>query len=321
MPQTLLAAEMEHFVTLFDSKFLPQGLSLHQSLASHMQAFHLWVVCMDDLVHEQLIQLKIPNLTPVPVSDLETEALLAVKPGRTRAEYCWTITPFTPELVFSLDSSVKRVTYIDADLMFFNDPNILFGEFELSKKHVMITEHAYAPEYLKFLPTSGRFCVQFMVFDRSIEAQAILSWWKARCLEWCFARLEDGKFGDQKYLDVWPQMFPQDVHILKHSEHTLAPWNVDHLLNQQPPGFKPVFFHFHAFRIVSDHYVKLYEGYRIASSSKYLYHKYVHVLKQQIAMLRSHGIPLPILPEKDDVWTKLRSLVTMWKGFSAKVRI
>ncbi len=46
--------KIEHFCTLFDHKFLLIGMSLHQSLMTHAQPFHLWIVCMDELVEEQL---------------------------------------------------------------------------------------------------------------------------------------------------------------------------------------------------------------------------------------------------------------------------
>ena len=48
---------IEHFVTLFDSKFLPMGMALHDSLMIHAQPFHLWILCMDELVEKQLKQI------------------------------------------------------------------------------------------------------------------------------------------------------------------------------------------------------------------------------------------------------------------------
>ena len=312
---------MEHFITLFDSNFLPQGMSLHESLSRYVKDFHLWVVCMDEKVQVQLEILQLPHLTTISLTEVEDESLLSVKSGRTRAEYCWTITPFTPGLVFSRDLSAERVTYLDADLLFFASPDILFQEFKQSCKHVMITEHAYAPEYLKYMETSGRFCVQFMVFDRSARAERILAWWKARCIEWCFARLEDGKFGDQKYLDVWPQIFSEEVHILRQVENTLAPWNVDHLLKQKPFDFRPVLFHFHALRIIADDCIKLFDGYKVTQSSMYLYEEYLDILRSQIMRLRRHGIQMPVLAEQAGWRSQVRSWINSARGLSSRVKI
>src|SRR5262245_16846177 len=197
---------MEHYVTLFDGNFLPQGLALFESLKRHAGDHVLWVLCLDDRTQKTLEDLLNPNLRTIPLAEVETRDLLAVKPGRNFAEYSWTLTPFTPRFVFERDASVTRVTYLDADLFLLKSPRPIFEEFDASGKSVLITEHAYDVEYDQSA-TSGRFCVQFMTFVRD-SSEPVRSWWAERCLEWCFARSEDGKFGDQKYLDDWTDRFP-----------------------------------------------------------------------------------------------------------------
>jgi hypothetical protein len=234
---------MEHYVTLFDSLFLPQGLALHKSLENHAGNYTLWVLCMDDIAHQVLEQLNKPNIRLIALSEIETPELLAVKPGRNKAEYCWTLTPFTPKLVFERDNSVKRVTYLDADLFFLADVTPIFNEFEASGKAVLITDHAYSPECDQSA-TSGQFCVQFVTFKRD-KSEKVRSWWEARCIEWCFSRQENGKFGDQKYLDCWPDKFADDVHILQKQEWMLAPWN-----STRFPYSAGKVYHFHGLRIL-----------------------------------------------------------------------
>ena len=298
-------SRIEHFVTLFDNKFLPMGLCLHYSLMEHVQPFHLWILCMDEEVENQLKRLCLSHVTLIALSSVETKELLAVKKERTRGEYCWTLTPFTPQVVFDLDEKVERVTYLDADLFFFDSPQKLFDEFDASGKSVLITEHGYAPEYEQAL-VHGRFCVQFMTFRRSDPGMKVMKWWQERCLEWCYARVENDKFGDQKYLDVWPEIFINDVHVLSQVEKTLAPWNVRYF-SRISGKLHPVFFHFHGLRIVSNREILLYIGYRIGSRGLYFYDEYVMVMKKSFETMKSIGITIPVIPRIES-WPWLRRL-------------
>lgn len=241
---------MEHYVTLFDSLFLPQGLSLHSSLERHAGSYTLWVLCMDDEAKVVLEKLNKPNVKTIALSEVETPELLAVKPDRTMGEYCWTLTPLTPKIVFERDQSVQRVTYLDADLYFLKDITPIFQEFETSCKATLITEHGYAAEHDKSA-THGHFCVQFMSFIRD-KSEPVRAWWEEKCIEWCFDRLENGKFGDQKYLDDWPDLFSDLVHVLQHQEWTLAPWNATRF-----PYSSGKFYHFHSLRILDENYLTI----------------------------------------------------------------
>lgn len=285
---------VEHFVTLFDSKYLLAGLALHSSLQRNAGSYHLWILCMDALVEGQLSRLALPHTTLIPLRDFETRELQQAKATRSQGEYCWTVTPFTFQAVFTREPLAERVTYIDADLFFYRSPLGLLEEFTRSGKDVLITEHAYAPEY-DLAWKAGRFCVQFLTCRDTVGADKVIAWWQARCLEWCYARLEDGKYGDQKYLDWWPRLFPKEVHILAQTHETLAPWNADMFLSRS--GFRlPIFFHFHSFRIIDDSRAILYNGYRIGPEAQKLYQEYLESLKLGLALLRENRIPVATPP-------------------------
>ena len=67
--------------------------------------------------------------------------------------------------------------------------------------------------------------MQFMLFKNTEGGLKVLNWWRDCCLEWCYNRHEDGKFGDQKYLDDWTTRF-KNIHVLRNLGGGLAPWNV-----------------------------------------------------------------------------------------------
>jgi hypothetical protein len=274
---------LEHYVTLFDSAFLPQGLALHASMSRHAGAFTLWVLCMDDEVKSTLDRMGISTIRTVRLGDVETPELLAVKAGRNRAEYCWTMTPFTPKIVFDRDSEVRRVTYVDADMFLLKPPGPIFDEFRASGKAVLITEHAYDAE-CDSSATTGQYCVQFMTFVRG-ASNTVMQWWQDRCIEWCFDRIEDGKLGDQKYLDDWPTRFPTHVHVLSQIDVLLAPWNAKRF-----PYSRAIAWHFHGFRILGENRVLLRRGYSVPNVvDKMIYTPYMREIKN---ILENLGKPV-----------------------------
>lgn len=299
-------SSVEHFCTLFDKNYLPLGMTLHSSLMEHAQPFHLWVLCMDKVVEAQLKKLALPNTTTISLSTVETPELLGIKEGRSRGEYCWTLTPFTFQMVFDRDKTAQRVTYLDADLFFFDNPNILLQELTNTRKHVLITDHGYDPRYDQSAE-SGQFCVQFVTFNRSPEAFQVMHKWQAQCVEWCFNRHEQGRFGDQKYLDTWPIEFNEIVHIFQAPEKTLAPWNVKFYAARGKGKLSPVFYHFHGLRFLSPKLIRLYTKYKIGTQGKVLYDTYKTELSQSLKKLSSTEIPIPSLPEhKSEITTLLR---------------
>lgn len=278
---------MEHYVTLFDSLFLPQGLALQMSMERFAGDYTLWVLCMDDEVHDTLMKLNLANVRLMQLSKLETSELLAVKPARSVAEYCWTLTPFAPRFVFEADATVPRVTYLDADMWFRKNPAAIFSELDNSGKDVLITDHAYAAEHDQSA-TSGQYCVQFMTFTRK-GGELVRKWWEERCIEWCYSRCEDGKFGDQKYLDDWPTRFANSVHVLSNKELMLAPWNATRF-----PYGNSITWHFHSLRISSMHGKRLWVvtgSYLLPKCTRdNIYGPYLKDLKNAIKRIKDVGI-------------------------------
>jgi hypothetical protein len=272
-------SQLEHYVTLFDSAFLPQGLALHSSMRRNAGEFTLWILCMDDEVKTKLDSLEISTIRTIAVREIETPELLAVKPGRNRAEYCWTLTPFTPKIVFDRDPEVQRVTYVDSDVFLLKSPRPIFEEFETSGKAVMITDHGYDPEYDESA-TSGQYCVQFMIFTRD-ASEPVRQWWQDRCIEWCFDRSEDGKLGDQKYLDDWPTRFAKQVHVLAQLDLLLAPWNA-----RRFPYSRAIAWHFHGFRLLANNRILLHRAYQVPQVvDRMVYLPYMREIKNSLDII------------------------------------
>ena len=241
---------MYSYCTLFDSGYLTRGLAMYESLKKYSGKFHLYIFAFDDKSYELLKKLNLDCVTVVSLEDFEDEKLLSVKNSRSAGEYCWTCTPSIIKHcidTYSLDSC----TYLDADLYFFSNPSVLIDE--MGERSVLIIEHRYTPEYDQS-ETSGIYCVQFMTFKNNAKGMEVLNWWRESCNAWCYARFEDGKFGDQKYLDDWTTRF-EGVYVLENFGGGVAPWNVQQydLTNN---NFNLIFYHFHNYKLLENNKIE-----------------------------------------------------------------
>ena len=285
---------MLNFCTLFNSFYLIYGLQLYNCLIKLRVNFHLYIYAFDERTFSYFKEYALPNLTVIKLEDFEDRELLSIKSNRSFGEYCWTCTPSIIKHAiesFNLESCI----YVDSDLYFFDNPQVLIDE--MGNNSVLITEHRYTKIYDQS-DLSGIYCVQFMMFKNDAKGMKVLNWWRDACIEWCFSRFEDGKFGDQKYLDDWLTRF-EGVHSLRHLGGGVAPWNVqqyefvkngDRIVGKElsTGNFFPlIFFHFHGLKFYAEDVIKLTgEAYLISKGARDLIYK--DYLKGALKLIREN---------------------------------
>lgn len=254
------------FCTLFDSKYLDKGLALYESLKKVCPEFRLYIFAFDRKAFSFLKGRESENLKIFFIEDIENEEMRTAKYNRSRGEYCWTCTPIIIEYVLEVLKE-KICTYLDADLYFYQSPEILLSEFEKSEKSVMIIPHNYynCLESRLDEKNKGKYCVEFNTFCNDAEGRKVLKWWKERCLECCSSEVGEKTFGDQKYLDFFDEI-SNEVYVLKNQGAGVAPWNIaaykltgfngnEIRVRRGKEQMSLVFYHFHNIHYLSENTV------------------------------------------------------------------
>lgn len=210
---------MMTFCTLFDSNYISKGIALYLSIAKYTDNFVLFVMAMDRKCEAQLKSIAFSNMIVECIDDNMFPELEWAKKNRSRAEFCWTCGSVVTHLFFE-KYQLQEITYLDSDLMFFNSPSIIDQELKRKNASVGLSPH--------FIHNTlfGIYCVQYVYFKRDENGVACLNWWKDECLKWCYSQLEDGKYGDQKYLDYMHRLFNGVVDI-ENRGVGIANWNME----------------------------------------------------------------------------------------------
>ena len=211
------------YCTYFDHNYLSRAMLTIGSLRRFDAKSPIYVLALSELCETVLRELALPNVEIIPLAALEAAypELAAIKRERKTIEYYFTLSPFLPHYLFS-QTTADRISYIDGDLYFFTSPQPVLDS--LGDASVAITPHRFSFEFRNHL-VYGRFNVAWITYRRCAEGLECLNAYKADCTAWCYDRVEDGKFGDQKYLDTWPDRYPS-LKIIDHKGFNLAIWNV-----------------------------------------------------------------------------------------------
>lgn len=213
--------------TLFDANYLVKGLAFLRSLQIHQSDFQVFVLALDAATQRAVTALRDVRIVTLPFAALESYGLEEVLAPRTRAEQCWTLTPYWMRSVFEI-FQVPQLAYMDADSFLFHALDPLYREVTKHDASTAIIPHRFPPSLTQRAALNGIYNVNW-VFARNDEMgrQAIADW-TGQCFEWCYARTErsrDGalRFGDQAYLDDWTRRY--GAHVVTHPGANLAPWN------------------------------------------------------------------------------------------------
>lgn len=296
---------MRHFCTFFDSNYLLRGLTLYRSLESSGSEFELHVLALDDACFDSLQQLALPRLHAVRLALVEDAfpELLRAKANRSVVEYYFTLSPILPLYVLAQRPDIDLITYLDADLYFYRSPEPLFQE--LAENSILITEHRF-PTYLRDKEVFGRYNVQYQSFRRDEQGLACLQRWAGQCIDWCYDRLEDGRFADQKYLEEWPTRYSRLV-VSRLKSAGVAPWNWASeplRLNNGAvtvAGEPLIFYHFHGLKVLRPWLVSnglLDFGMMPYRLRRHLYAGYVRQLRATRRWLVARGMDAPPLRDR-----------------------
>lgn len=228
---------MRNYCALGDSKYLPNLICLIDSAKEHFtEDYTLHVLAMDDFTFNKLNSLrKYDNLKIYSINeineDFQVRFIRYMQPGREAisnaqasnkdpgfVQFCWSLAPCFSEWL--INRIKTAITYIDADIYFFDDIKSFFNE--LSTSSIGLVRHR-----IPYLMTSGEFNVGIVHFEYDAYGRSALNKWKSYLINSQNSyTIGFGTCGDQKYLELIYSFYRDQTSIIDKNFGHLAPWNV-----------------------------------------------------------------------------------------------
>ena len=228
---------MKAFCTVADYNFRRRVWALNQSLLEKSEDYVLYVLALDKEANVVFNEegWKNKNIKTIFVEDLlesdkhllkcrtnspSYEALNVSAGDKERAtwmQFVWSLSAyFTWYCLENFDT--EDILYIDADIYFFDNWEKVYDN--LGDTSIGIVEHR-----CPYSPSNGKYNVGIVYFKNDLDGYKCCTWWK-NCL--LFPDNEyyktHGMCGDQKYLELFEELFEGVKTLDKHFIH-LAPWN------------------------------------------------------------------------------------------------
>jgi hypothetical protein len=241
---------------------------------------------MDESAFNLLSKINDISLNVISLSEIENDWHRKVRSGVTFGQYCWIWQPLFAE--FLLDKGESEVTYLEADSMFFADPEEIFES--IGTYDSTLAPHNYAKQYEQ-TSVSGKFITHFNAIKNTQNGLAMLKHWKNGCLE--YSAQFPGAVPGQKCLDSVPDLKIGAVEIT-HPGVGVGPWNLPNWsFSEDGPQIlvnnrNLIFYHFHEFAWIAHQEYRFALNYRIpVFAREKIYGRYVSNLKRTMSYIKS----------------------------------
>lgn len=251
------------FCVILSKYRIYQGIALYRSIEYNYKNFKVFILCIDEETYQLCKELNLSKAILLRDKDLKDERLIVAKEERRLNEYCWTLKPFFLEYVLDKYPSIENAVYLDADICFFSDPSPIFED---NKSYcIQLSEHDFQEPNASVEKVCGKYNSGFIVFKNCKTSLDALIWWQDKCIEWCKDGVDEGRFGDQKYIELFPILYDGVYPIITPGVN-IAPWNESkyQYCNRNGKVYidnnKLVCYHFCGFRILNKNLYSLVIG-------------------------------------------------------------
>ena len=278
---------------LSDYNYLLKGLVLYDSLEKYTkEEFILYYLCLDQKTYDKLNELKLKNIIPVNLKELEYDSLdlQKIKQQITYQNYCFTLSSYFIWYLLKT-KNIESCLYIDSDIIFYDSLDKIFNI--VKDDNIGIIRH----RHVSYGHWVGAYNVGIVYFSK--EGIDCCEFWKNLMLNPNneYAK-EYGKIGDQKYLELFEQKFDK-IKIIDTEIHYGAPYNFDlyeysnftinnKIIEWDNKKDNLIFTHFIKFKII-DFDKKLFQGTEIMQEQeklfkipeiKQIYDEYFNITKE-----------------------------------------
>lgn len=240
--------------TICSNNYLAQAFTLGDSLLQSNPDY-TFLIGLCDQRNEQVDYSTISKYPIVDVQQIGIDSLDDMASRYNIIELNTSVKPFFFKYLLNTYAHADRVLYIDPDIYVYDSFKLIddaFDEFAFQ-----LTPHILSPIPLdgkhpgeNFFLKYGIYNLGFLGLKRTPEVMDFLNWWADRLVLFCYKRVKDGLFVDQKWIDFVP-VYWKDVKIWDHPGMNMAYWNFhersltqrgdQYWVNQSSPL---IFFHF-----------------------------------------------------------------------------
>ena len=282
------------YATITDINYLVRALALYYSFEPYLgpnKKFALF--CVDEQSFKLAQGMGLSQCLVLSIEDFETDDMRSIKNTRSAKEYTWTFKPVALRHALKLDPELDWVVYLDADMMFFGDPDSALRNE--TQANCLLTPHASTAQgFVEEEEIAGGNNAGYVAFRNSEEGIRALGWWHDRCLELCPSVPTNGIYADQTYLNQIGHHF-EGVVSSTHGGLNVGPWNVTRGELTKAGGKvylvtdELLVYHYQGLRIYGSGLFDLYPGdLKIsADMSGYIYRPYLRELSKTFERIRS----------------------------------